>query len=377
MELKKKQVGIRIICFSGLSQVHMVPQLVFCIKTGVRKVIEMKAKDCFIFSAIMIYSMITVTGFVYVGFPNNYVYHDPNTNLVVYASEFVGAAPLLTKISTSVNLAHTQEGPIPWINKTIKCEARRSTVTSSGNKTNTVTIPVPTELQNKAKIAIAWSFKPGKYNVVFRSDEDNQTFGETYFELQVKHSFVPPRYIDIEGTPKHNITAGRATYIHSDVSIDCLSLRSWNITIGSFTSIAKIEFFLARSKWHRADFITTYPLHSILNEIEEEDETINGLSHSVVIGNDVWIGANTVIINNLTIGHGAIIGAYSVLRESVPPYAVVYGNPAVVVKYRFPPHIIAKLLEMQWWNWEEKRIISMAQFNSVEEVIVAWEQGMI
>ena len=115
----------------------------------------------------------------------------------------------------------------------------------------------------------------------------------------------------------------------------------------------------------------------MIDEVGSHDETVNGLSHSIIIGNDVWIGVNTVIINNLTIGHGAIIGAYSVLRESVPPYAVVYGNPAVVVKYRFPPHTIAKLLDMQWWDWEENRIISMAQFHTAEEVILAWEQGLI
>jgi acetyltransferase-like isoleucine patch superfamily enzyme len=69
------------------------------------------------------------------------------------------------------------------------------------------------------------------------------------------------------------------------------------------------------------------------------------------IGNDVWIGANVVIMPEVSrIGDGAVIGAGSVVNKDIPPYAVVLGNPARVVKYRFPPETIAKLLEEKWWE---------------------------
>lgn len=92
----------------------------------------------------------------------------------------------------------------------------------------------------------------------------------------------------------------------------------------------------------------------------------------MILGNDV------VIINNVTIGDGVIIGSNSVIRENIPAYAIVYGNPAIIAKYRFPITVIEKLLEMAWWNWEdESKIIRMSEYNTVEEVILAWETGIL
>jgi virginiamycin A acetyltransferase len=69
------------------------------------------------------------------------------------------------------------------------------------------------------------------------------------------------------------------------------------------------------------------------------------------IGNDVWIGANAVVLPEVSrIGDGAVIGAGAVVNRDVPPYAVVLGNPGRVVKYRFPPEVIARLLEEKWWE---------------------------
>ncbi len=70
----------------------------------------------------------------------------------------------------------------------------------------------------------------------------------------------------------------------------------------------------------------------------------------VIIGNDVWIGANVVIMNGVTIGHGAIIGATSVVTKDVPPYTIVAGSPARVIKSRFEDHIVQRLLAIQWWD---------------------------
>lgn len=69
-----------------------------------------------------------------------------------------------------------------------------------------------------------------------------------------------------------------------------------------------------------------------------------------VIGSDVWIGREAKILFGVTIGHGAIIGAYTVVTKDVPPFAVVVGNPGRITRYRFEPHQREKLLEIKWWN---------------------------
>ena len=79
-----------------------------------------------------------------------------------------------------------------------------------------------------------------------------------------------------------------------------------------------------------------------------EDETVN--KGDIYVGNDVWFGMDSHIMSGVTIGDGAVIGAGAVVTKDVPPYAIVGGNPARVLKYRFSPDIIEKLLKIQWWN---------------------------
>lgn len=73
----------------------------------------------------------------------------------------------------------------------------------------------------------------------------------------------------------------------------------------------------------------------------------------LVIGNDVWIGANAIIMNGLNIGDGAVIGAGAVVTRDVEPYAIVAGNPAKIIKMRFSPDVVGRLLEKQWWSRDE------------------------
>jgi len=77
----------------------------------------------------------------------------------------------------------------------------------------------------------------------------------------------------------------------------------------------------------------------------------------LTIGNDVWVGVDVTLVNGIAVGDGAVIGASSVVREDVPAYAIVTGNPARVVKYRFPESTIRDLLEIRWWDWEDEDII--------------------
>lgn len=73
----------------------------------------------------------------------------------------------------------------------------------------------------------------------------------------------------------------------------------------------------------------------------------------IKIGNDVWIGEGVVIMDGINIADGAIVGAYAVVTKDVPPYAVVAGNPARIVKFRFSQEIIDKLRQIKWWDWAE------------------------
>lgn len=79
------------------------------------------------------------------------------------------------------------------------------------------------------------------------------------------------------------------------------------------------------------------------------------------IGNDVWIGAKATIIDGVTIGDGAIVAAGSVVVKDVPPYAVVGGAPAKIVKYRFPEELIARLLEIKWWELPDEEITNVVE----------------
>ena len=88
------------------------------------------------------------------------------------------------------------------------------------------------------------------------------------------------------------------------------------------------------------------------------------------IGNRVWIGAGAIITRGVTIGDGAVIGAHSVVTHDVPPYAIVVGAPAKVVRYRFKEEEIDELLQIRWWEWPEDRILQMGYcFDSIEHFL--------
>lgn len=74
------------------------------------------------------------------------------------------------------------------------------------------------------------------------------------------------------------------------------------------------------------------------------------------IGNDVWIGFKSVIMPGISIGDGAVVGARSVVTRDIPPFSIVAGNPANVVRMRFSPEIINELLKIRWWDWSIDKI---------------------
>ena len=153
------------------------------------------------------------------------------------------------------------------------------------------------------------------------------------------------------------VTLGRKSYI-SDATYDYGSLRS-HILIGRYTSIAHAVTFEVGMN-HAHHDVTTYPFRDFENLRGDYDGDMNhDYDHNhyqIVIGNDVWIGCHTILLGGIHIGNGAVIGAGAVIAKDVPPYAVVVGNPARIVRYRFSQDIIEKFQRMKWWYWDEKTI---------------------
>lgn len=124
--------------------------------------------------------------------------------------------------------------------------------------------------------------------------------------------------------------------------------------IGKYCSIAR-QVIIGVSG-HNYEWATTSPIITsscyqiIRNDIKEPQKPCP------IIGNDVWIGMNSIIMRGVTIGDGAVIAAGSIVTKDVPPYAIVGGNPAKIIKYRFSEDQIAKLLSIKWWNWSVDEI---------------------
>lgn len=129
------------------------------------------------------------------------------------------------------------------------------------------------------------------------------------------------------------------------------------LIVGKFCSIApNVIIYLGGN--HRIDWVTTYPFGHINQQIFNK---FNGAGHpstngDVIIGNDVWIGTNVTIMSGVTIGDGAVIAANSHVVKNVNPYSLFGGNPAKLIKYRFTPEQIEKLLEIKWWYWDDEKI---------------------
>ena len=146
------------------------------------------------------------------------------------------------------------------------------------------------------------------------------------------------------------------------------------LQIGKFCSIACGAKFLFNSANHTLSSLSTYPFPLFFEEwgLEKKDVT-NAWDNKgdIIIGNDVWIGYEAVILAGVTIGDGAIIGTRAVVTKDVPPYTIVGGVPAKPIKKRFSEETISALLEIQWWNWFEKRIaknIGAIQSGNIEQL---------
>lgn len=163
-----------------------------------------------------------------------------------------------------------------------------------------------------------------------------------------------------------NCQIGRGTYIMDG---------GWfqNCSIGRYCSIASEVKMVSRRGHPMNGFVSTSPVFHLSNSIIDtyvskdmydpygEKIEIAGKKWDAVIGNDVWIGSRVILVSGIHIGDGAIIGAGAVVTKDVPPYAVVAGIPAKIIRYRFDEEQIKKLQDIKWWDQEETWIREHAE----------------
>ena len=131
------------------------------------------------------------------------------------------------------------------------------------------------------------------------------------------------------------------------------------LKIGKFCSIACGAKFLFTSGNHSLQSLSTYTFPIFYEEWGLDAKDIRSAwdnKGDIVIGNDVWIGYEAVILSGVTIGDGAIVGARAVVTKDVPPYTIVGGVPARSIRRRFGEETIKKLEALRWWDWDEERI---------------------
>lgn len=159
----------------------------------------------------------------------------------------------------------------------------------------------------------------------------------------------------VPATPRLGYERGDHTYGFPQV----LFQNQGKFKIGKYCSIAK-DVVIVLGAGHNTKVITTYPFFTLRNlrgklKINRKNSGLKP-DPNVTIGNDVWIGYGVTILGGVTVGDGAVLGAKALVVKDVPPYAIVGGTPAKVIKYRFEPDEIEKLLESEWWNLPDETV---------------------
>lgn len=159
-------------------------------------------------------------------------------------------------------------------------------------------------------------------------------------------------------------SAGEYSYFHSFDDPEAFSdnikyafdFIADQLVIGKFCSIAQGASFVLNGGNHFADRLSTFPFPIFGAAFGAPDPGPWPNKGGITIGHDVWVGWDATILPGVTVGHGAIIAAKAVVASDVPPYAIVAGNPARIVKYRLREADIARMLDLAWWDWPVERI---------------------
>jgi len=175
---------------------------------------------------------------------------------------------------------------------------------------------------------------------------------------------------------RSNIIAGEFSYIaDSDFESHVTHHYEWNgdrLIIGKFCQIAAGVEFVMNGANHQMNAVSTYPFYTLEGwDMEPPSSSEMPLKGDTVVGNDVWIGQNAVILPGVHIGDGAIIGADSVVGSNVEPYTVAAGNPCRVLRKRFDDEMIGLLIKFKWWDK------SIEEINSLIPVLTCSDIGKV
>ncbi|WHR53493.1 type B chloramphenicol O-acetyltransferase [Vibrio furnissii] len=164
-----------------------------------------------------------------------------------------------------------------------------------------------------------------------------------------------------------NIHVGRHSYYsgyyHGHSFDDCVRYLNPDredvdrLIIGAFCAIGSgAVFMMAGNQGHRTDWVSTFPFFYVDDDAFTDADDGFVRAGDTVIGNDVWIGSEAMIMPGVTIGDGAVIASRAVVTKNVAPYEIVGSNPAKHIRFRFTPEQIETLLEMQWWYWPDAQL---------------------
>ena len=174
--------------------------------------------------------------------------------------------------------------------------------------------------------------------------------------MPITHAVSTEPKIPMLQSQDSRVTIGRYSY-------GTPTLKVWGeadrIEIGSFCSIAEAVVILGGGE-HRTDWISTYPFSQVFDLGEKAIVGHPATKGPTIIEHDVWLGFGCTVLSGVRIGSGAVVGAGAVVSKDVPPYTIVGGNPATVLRQRFSTQTVEALLEVRWWNWPIEVILENA-----------------
>lgn len=163
-------------------------------------------------------------------------------------------------------------------------------------------------------------------------------------------------YVHHSSEIRSDIEIGRGTYINGGIRI----LGTSKIKIGKYCAIGSGVRIISSNH----DISHANLQYNFENKYFERGMDIS--KGPVTIGNNVWIGDLAIVLSGVHIGDGAVLAAGAIVTRDVPPYAIVAGNPAKIIKFRFNKTVIKQLLNIKWWNWSERKIKSNNSFFDID-----------
>lgn len=214
--------------------------------------------------------------------------------------------------------------------------------------------------------------------------------GEGFVEEKVRGAVYANRFLPAEEIVRHVkafiYQKDHTRYISSNVSVGDFTYgvpKIWGcepderINIGKFCSIAP-DVSIFSGEEHRTDWATTYPFN-IMFPTYDHIKGHPASKGSVNIGNDVWLASGCKIMSGVTIGDGAVVAANALVAKDVPAYAIVGGNPAKLIRYRFSEEVRQRLLEIKWWDWDDMDVyhaVPLLQSSNFEGLFKYYEENV-